>query len=266
VEAVEAVETAVEDAMPKTALVTGASGGIGLAIARSLAADGYQLTLVARSSMKELLAQFGSGHREITADLSKPADFERVAADVKATKYDVLINNAGIGVYGRFEEQSLESLQAMMRLNMDSLVALTHTFLKTAKAGDSVINVASTLALVTFPGASVYAATKAFVTSFSECLWWENKPRDVYVAALLPGVTKTNFHAAAGGEEGKRPPENITQTPEEVAAVCMSALKSRSSPTVVSGFTNKAMIFFTNRLLPRSAMVNIMGKNSPLAK
>ncbi len=252
----------------KTALVTGASGGIGLAFAKRLAADGYQVTLVARSedTLKSVAAEMGPAHRWIAADLSKPEDTLGVADDVRKTKYDVLVNNAGIGVYGRFEGKSLEQIHAMMRLNIDSLVDLSHAFLSVAKSGDSLINVASTLALVTFPGASVYAASKAFVTSFSEGLWWENKPRNVYVAALLPGVTKTNFHTAAGGEVGKLPPDAITQTSEQVAEVGMSALKSRSSPTVVSGFSNKAMIFFTNRLLPRSAMVNMMGKNSPLAQ
>ena len=252
--------------MPKTAMVTGASGGIGLELAERLAKDGYQVTLVARGAAKlnEHVARLGTGHRALAADLSLAADIERVAADVRATKYDVLFNNAGVGVYGNFADTPLEPTAAMMRLNMDSLVALSHAFLQVAKRGDALINVASTLALLSFPGASTYCATKAFVTAFSEGLWFENKARGVYVAALLPGVTKTNFHQAAGGSATEKPPEAISQTAAQVVDVAMAALRSRSSPSVLTSFTNKAMVFLNTRVLPRKAMVNLMGGQSPV--
>ncbi len=251
--------------MSKTALVTGASGGIGLEFAERLVKNGYQVTLVARgeAKLKEHVARLGAGHRYLAADLSKPEDTKRVADDLRATKYDVLVNNAGVGVYGLFDQSSLESIRSMMRLNIDSLVDLSHAYLSTAKSGDSLINVASTLALLAFPGASVYAASKAFVTAFSEGLWFENKGRNVYVGALLPGVTRTNFHEAAGGAAGGRPPDAISQNADAVIDVGMQMLADRSKPTVLTSFTNKAMVFFSTRLMPRKTMVSMMGGSSP---
>ena len=252
--------------MAKTAMVTGASGGIGLEFAERLAKEGYQVTLVARgeAKLKEHVARLGAGHRAIAADLSIAADTKRVADDVRATKYDLLVNNAGVGVYGLFSEGAVEPTMAMMRLNMDSLVELSHAFLKGAKSGDALLNVASTLALLSFPGAATYCATKAFVTAFSEGLWFEAKPRGVYVAALLPGVTQTNFHDAAGGSAAQKPPKSITQSAAQVVDAAMAALRSRSSPTILTSFTNKAMVFFSTRLIPRKAMVNLMGGQSPV--
>ncbi|MBK7859618.1 MAG: SDR family NAD(P)-dependent oxidoreductase [Archangiaceae bacterium] len=251
--------------MSKTALVTGASGGIGLEFAERLAKEGYQVTLVARNKARldEIVARLGQGHRALPADLSVAADTHRVAEDVKKNRYDVLINNAGVGVYGFFSETPLETTAAMTRLNIDSLVELSHAYLSGAKSGDALINVASTLALLGFPGASTYAATKAFVMAFSEGLWFENKHRGIYVAGLLPGVTKTNFHAAAGGSATEKPPEALSQTSAEVVDVGMKALKSRSSPTVLTSFTNKAMVFLQTRLMPNKVRVNIMGGQGP---
>ncbi len=252
--------------MTKTALVTGASGGIGLAVAERLAKDGYQLTLVARSEakLKEVAARLGAGHRALVADLSVAADIHRVAEEVRAAKYDVLVNNAGIGVYGIFDDDPLEKTQAMLRLNIDSVVELSHAYLQGAKKGDALLNVASTLGLLAFPGASAYCASKSFIISFSENLWFENKGRGVYVAGILPGVTKTNFHAAAGGSADQSPPEAISQSAEAVADVVMRALKRRSTPTVLTSFINKAMVFMNTRLMPRKTMVSMMGGQSPV--
>ncbi|MFT3709675.1 MAG: SDR family NAD(P)-dependent oxidoreductase [Archangium sp.] len=252
--------------MSKTAMVTGASGGIGLEFAERLAKSGYAVTLVARgeAKLKEHVARLGAGHRFIAADLSKSDDVKRVADDVLSSKYDLLVNNAGVGVYGVFAKTPVENTLNMMRLNMDATVTLSHAYLQNAKKGDALMNVASTLALLSFPGASGYCATKAFITAFSEGLWFENKAKGVYVCALLPGVTKTNFHDAAGGASMPKPPEAISQTSAEVIDVAMKALASRSQPTILTSFTNKAMVFMQTRLFPRRAMVNMMGGNSPV--
>jgi len=253
--------------MTKTAMVTGASGGIGLEFAERLGKEGYTVTIVARNEakLKEIAARIGNGASYIAADLSKPSDIEKIATDVRTKKYDLLVNNAGVGTYGKFAEQDLAQQLAMLRLNIDSLVTLSHAYLAGAKSGDALMNVASTLGLLAFPGGSAYCGSKSFVTTFSEGLWWENKSRNVYVCALLPGVTKTNFHEAAGGKADQQPPEAITQTSAQVVDVAMHALKSRKSPTIVSGFMNKAMVFMTNRLMTRKGMVNLMGKQSPSA-
>jgi short-subunit dehydrogenase len=252
--------------MAKKAMITGASSGIGRAFAERLAKDGFELTLVARSDakLKELAGALGKTHRVLRADLSVPADIQTVAADVRASGYDLLINNAGVAVYGRFAETDLEKHLAMMRLNMDAVVVLAHTFLQGAKKGDALLNVASTLALLAFPGATTYCASKAFVSAFSESLWWEMKDKDVYVAGLLPGVTKTNFHEASGGDGKNPPPENMSQTAEQVVEAAMVGLRRRGSPTIISGFNNRAMIFAT-RFMPRKSIVNMMGGFGPAA-
>jgi hypothetical protein len=122
----------------------------------------------------------------LVADLADPDQLQRVAADVESTGYSLLVNNAGYGIYGRFEEVSLDRQEHLMTVNMNALVRLSHAFLKKAVAGDALINVSSALSLLSYPGGAVYAATKAFVTNFTESLWYENKDRGVYVMALLP--------------------------------------------------------------------------------
>jgi uncharacterized protein len=252
--------------MAKTALVTGASGGIGLEFVERLAKAGYQVTAVARSEgrLKALVGRLGGGHRALAADLGEPADVKRVADDVRASRYDLLVNNAGVGVYGTFAEAPLAPTQAMLRLNVDCLVQLSHAYLSGAKSGDALLNVSSSLALLSFPGAAAYCGSKAFVSAFTEGLWFENKARGVYVAALLPGVTRTNFHEASGGAPDQAPPEAITQSAAAVVEVALAALERRASPTILTSFLNKAMVFVNTRMLPRRAMINLMGGQSPV--
>src|SRR5258708_20992954 len=218
-------------------LITGASDGIGLEIAKLLAQKGHQLTLAARNKEKlekaiETLA--GKGHGSLVSDLSKRQEVNQLANHISENHYHVLVNNAGVGMYGRFEEMSLESQLNMMELNMVALTVLANSFIKTAKEGDSLVNVASTLGTTSYPGAAVYAATKAFVTNFSEALWWENKKRGIYVLGFSPGVTHTNFHKASGGSQ-ELFPKAITQEPGQVATELVRALEKRKKPKVVSG-------------------------------
>ena len=107
------------------------------------------------------------------------------------------------------------------------------------------------------PSFAVYAATKAFVTSFTESLWYEQKARGVYVMGLCPGVTASHFHQRAGGDEANQPPAAITQTPEDVVETAMLALAKRGKPTVVSGVKNR-MITNLTRLMPRKGIVKMM--------
>jgi short-subunit dehydrogenase len=176
---------------------------------------------------------------------------------LKTKRGDLLINNAGFGVYGNFHKAELPVIQPMMRLNCDALVALSHAFLKQSRKGDALINVSSALAFMPMPSFAVYAATKAFVTSFTESLWYEQKPRGVYVMGLCPGATASNFHEQAGGNETNRPPAAITQTPEEVVETAMRALAKRGKPTVVSGIKNR-MVTNLTRLMPRKGIVKMM--------
>ena len=157
----------------KTALVTGVSSGIGAVFAPELARKGYAVTCVARSEdkLQGLVKELGSGHRMLVADLADGEQLQRVVADVESTGYSLLVNNAGYGIYGRFEEVSLDQQEHLMAVNITALVRLSHAFLRKASPGEALINVSSALFLLTYPGGAVYAATKAFVTNFTESLW-----------------------------------------------------------------------------------------------
>lgn len=241
----------------KLAMVTGASEGMGRVFAQRMAARGYTLTLVARSEgkLESLVQELGADHRYILADLSTDAGIGSVADDIKASGYELLINNAGISISGNFTELGLDEQLAMVQLNCRSLTTLAYAFLKNAKAGDSLLNVASIMGFFPYASQTVYGASKAYVISLTEGLWFENKARDVFVMAVCPGPTATAFFDRAGIEEG--PPKGITQTPEQVVGVALKALDKRNGPTHISGFVNKILANLP-RLLTRKALVNTL--------
>jgi len=248
----------------KTALVTGASSGIGAVFARQLAQDGYMVTCVARSQdkLERLVKELGPGHRILVADLADKAQLQSVAQDVEQSGYSLLVNNAGYGMYGRFEEIPVDQHEHLMFVNMNALVRLSHAFLKKASSGDALINVSSALSLLTYPGGAVYAGSKGFVTIFTESLWYENKDRGVHVMALLPGVTDTNFHAVATGGRAESAPGAKNYPPEIVVKEALAALKARKEPSIISGPVYRFLTFLNTRLMSRKTMVSIMGKNS----
>ena len=247
------------------ALITGASSGIGLVFARELAKEGYTVTCVARNEekLKELADELGDGHRFIKADLTGENDLAIVSKDIKKIKYSLLINNAGYGIYERFEKIPIEKILNLIKLNISALVQLSHVFLKTASGGDALINVSSVLSLLPYPGGAVYSGTKAFVTNFTEALWYECKDKDIYVMALLPGVTDTNFHQVALGDTKKGEPNGPSYPPEVVVKEAIDALKKRTKSTVISGPRYRFISAISTRLLSRAVMVNIMGRKSP---
>lgn len=191
----------------KTALITGASTGIGVVFARQLAQRQMELILVARSRDKleqlaaELEEQYGVKVTVIVQDLTVAGAGKLVYDTVnqKGINVDLLVNNAGFGGYGAFSEQDLARQLEMIQLNNLVLVELSHYFLRPmlAGAGGAIINVASIAGFQPLPYLSVYAATKAFVLSFSESLWAENKDKGVKILALCPGPTESNFFEVA---------------------------------------------------------------------
>jgi short-subunit dehydrogenase len=249
----------------KKVLITGASEGIGMEVAKLLAQEGNQLTLVARN--KEKLQNVvrslpGNGHSFIVADLSQKAEVDALKENIDANKYDVFINNAGVGMYGRFTELPLSDQVKMMTLNNTALTVLSYFYLGQAKNGDALINVSSMLAYTTYPGAAVYSGTKGFVSDFSESLWWEFKDKGIYVAGFCPGVTYTNFHEVSGGNKNDYS-KSITQQADEVAVELVKALHKRKNPRVISGRMNRFLLFM-QKFMSRKMVVNVMGKSSPI--
>jgi uncharacterized protein len=248
-----------------TTLITGASSGIGAAFARKLAARGRNVFLVARSEDKLIalcneLGRLTSIRAQYLAiDLRHPDAGAQLFEETKKRELeiDMLINNAGFGSMGDFVKLDLNHELEMIQLNIRALVELTQRFLgpmRDRKRG-AIINVASTAGFQAVPYMATYAATKAFVLSFSEALWEENRAHGVHVMALCPGVTETNFFEAAGID---RPPMRTIQTPEEVVETALRALP-REKPTVISGWTNFITVE-AERFFPRSFVTKIAGK------
>jgi short-subunit dehydrogenase len=250
--------------MNTTTLITGASSGIGEAFARKLAASGHDLLLVARSEDKliALCNVLGRSHniraQYFVLDLSAGDAAARLLEETheRNLEIDFLINNAGFGSMGDFANLELERELNMIDLNVRSLVELTHRFLppmRERKSG-TIINVASTAGFQPVPFMATYAATKAFVLSFSESLWEENRTHGIQVMALCPGVTETAFFEAS---RMKRPPARTWQTPEQVVDVALRALK-RGKASVVSGWSNFLMVE-AERLVPRTLVLRVAG-------
>ena len=249
----------------KTSLVTGASLGIGKALAEDLAARGSNLILVARSLDKlealaaSIRAQQGVRVDVIAADLAQAGATAKLFADVEAKglKVDVLVNNAGFGKWGRFEDDDLATYGEMIDLNIRAVVDLCRLFMPgMAARGDcAVLNIGSTASFIPVPWASVYGATKAFVLSLSEALSYEYKGRGVQVTALCPGNTVTNFANVANAAADKS--KDTGDSPEMVARTGLDALiKGRGY--VISG--NNKIVGFLPRLLSRQRVLSIAGE------
>ncbi|PIQ85820.1 MAG: hypothetical protein COV74_07330 [Candidatus Omnitrophica bacterium CG11_big_fil_rev_8_21_14_0_20_45_26] len=249
------------------ALVTGASSGIGEAFAYRFAREGRSVILVARS--KEKLHTLAKVIQEryhvqtlvIASDLSQTGAPQDVYDFVKsnAIEVDCLINNAGFGAVTEVMEIDLKRQLEMIDLNVKSLVALSYLFLKEMKKNQRgcIMNVSSTASFQSMPYFTTYAATKAFVTSFTEGLWYECRGTGVRIVNLCPGRTKTNFGAAAGQ------PKNIkdsrpTQTAEEVAEYGWRAFMSADWATVITNPVDGFMCWFA-RFLPRKISVVLIG-------
>ena len=247
-----------------TTLITGASSGIGEAFARRLAERGDNLLLVARSEDKLInlcnaLGRSSRIHAQYFAiDLSKPESAARLFEETERRDLQInfLINNAGFGSRGEFATLPLETELNIIDLNVRSLVELTHRYLQPMRARKqgTILNVASTAAFQPVPYMTTYAATKAFVLSFSEALWEENRAHGIQVMALCPGVTETGFFVASKMD---RPPARVSQTAEEVVDTALRALK-RGKSHVISGWTN-FFVTESERIMPRSVVLRLVG-------
>lgn len=245
----------------KTAIITGASSGIGEEFARQLAQSGFDVVLVARRRDRlETLAKEISGNASIIeADLSTPAGVAAVQDRIAKGDVEVLVNNAGFGTNGEFVDMPLERELEEIDLNVRALTQLSHAALGPMKARRSgtIINVASTGAYQPVPYMSTYAATKAYVLSFSEGIHEEAKAYGVKVTCLCPGGTRTEFQQVAGVDE-KSLPRAGWMMPDAVVKAALTGAKAGRG-IVVPGIMNKATANL-GRVLPRSAVRKIAGR------
>jgi short-subunit dehydrogenase len=235
------------------ALVTGASAGIGQSFARLLARDGYDLVLVARDSMrldvlaKQLEHEYGSQTEVLPADLTKADQLAVVEQRMGVNPpIDLLVNNAGFGTFGSFHELPLDAEDREVRLNVLALMRLTHAAAgpMVARGSGAILNVSSVAGSQPIPGNATYAATKAFVTSFSEALHEELRGTGVGVTVLCPGFTRTEFQERSGFEGG-RVPVFMWQEPDDVATAALAAL-AKGRTVCVPGSLNKVANAFSN--------------------
>lgn len=251
--------------MNKTALVTGASGGIGLDIAELLASEGMDLILVARKGRKlrheqdRLSGKYNVSVSIIATDLSQIESAEKVYEEVhsRCLAVDYLINNAAFGVYGEFRSTDWSTEAEMLNLNMITLTHLTKLFLQDmlGRGGGKIMNVASTAAFQPGPKMALYYASKAYVLSFSEAIGNELKNSNVTVTALCPGPTKTGFQSAAGIQESRLVKGRKLPDSKEVAAYGLKAMM-KGKALAVPGLLNKILVFGV-RILPRSLVVRV---------
>ncbi|XTZ19733.1 MAG: SDR family NAD(P)-dependent oxidoreductase [cyanobacterium endosymbiont of Rhopalodia fuxianensis] len=255
----------------KTALITGASSGIGTAFAEELAMRQINLILVARSQNKlyqlaeKLQHQAPIKVEVIVQDLTDQQAAKKVYDTVaeKGLNVDFLVNNAGFGDYGAFTQRELPRQVEMIQLNIVALVELTYLFLSEMqqRGTGNIINVASIAGFQPVPYLSVYAATKAFVLSFSEALWAENKGTDINILALCPGPTDSNFFNVADFPDSFIDKNNSSLTlAKEVVKDAFKALKNRKSNTIPGGFSNQFLVN-SSRFLPRELLVNVIEKH-----
>lgn len=252
-------------AHPKTVLITGASSGIGQALAHHFAQDGYQLVLAARGVARmqaladELQQRFNVLVTVIGADLETNDGAARLHADIQARGIvlSALVNNAGYGAFGEFRDSGLASELAMMQLNMNTVVVLTKLFLPDLLATrGKILNTASTAAFQPGPYMAVYYATKSFVLSFSEAIASELEDTGVTVTALCPGPTASGFQDKADLGQSALVKGKKLPTAQAVAALGYRAMQ-RGQRVYIPGFMNWAMAQ-SMRITPRNLATRVV--------
>ncbi len=248
-------------ASPETVLVTGASSGIGLELARCFAADKSKLILVARNTqaMETLAIELRQNHnievQVLSADLARPESSQGIFDELKGRGIivDVLVNNAGFGLHGGFAELPLARQLEIIQVNVATLVGLTGLFLpgmKQRRRG-GILNVGSVAGFLPGPNMAVYYASKAFVQSFSEALFEELRGTGVSVTNLCPGPTESNFFKTARGYR-TRELQAAKMTASEVAVSAQRAFRAGHC-VKVPGIKNRLLVQLT-RILPRATI------------
>ncbi len=253
--------------MNQTVLITGASNGIGYELAKLFARDGYNLVLVARNLEKllelanEMKGQFGTSSTIISKDLALPdSPLEIVTVLTESNlSIDILINNAGFGMYGTFAHMETNEIINMIQVNITSLTQLTHLLLPGMihRKSGKILNVASTAAFQPGPLMAVYYATKAYVLSISEALANELQPHGITVTALCPGPTDTGFTTRAKLEQSKLF-QGMNMDASIVARIGYEGLFNKHT-IIIPGWKNR-LLSFSVRITPRSWITKIVRK------
>jgi uncharacterized protein len=247
----------------RVALVTGASSGIGEAFSRALARDGFDLVLVARRQRRlavlarELTNTHGVASEPFAADLSTAAGLRRVGERIaREPRLELLVNNAGLGAFGRFAGSEWSREESEIRVNVLAAVRLVHAALPRMirRRRGAVINVSSAAAFTPAPSFAVYGATKAFLNSFTEALHVELRGTGVRVQALCPGLTHTEIFARARADTSGLP-EFLWMEPADVVAESLAAL-AMDTILCVPGLGNRAVANLA-RMLPHAASSRI---------
>jgi short-subunit dehydrogenase len=254
--------------MSRYALITGASSGIGLALAEALARRGRNLILVARqrdaleSIACELTQRFGVEVLFSSCDLSEPLQISGLLQELELAdqQIDLLINNAGIGSAGAFINQDWSREQQLIELNILALTRLCHAIGQrmTAQGGGQILNVASVASFQPGPWMSNYYASKAFVLSFSEGLREELKEHGIHVCVLCPGPTRSAFFRNAQMKSTRFEQSSLMMSCEEVALIAVRALE-KNRAIIIPGWRNKLMAYWP-RLVPRALVRRLVGK------
>jgi uncharacterized protein len=256
----------------KYTLITGASRGIGEAMARYCAEKNFNLILVARSKDKlsELAYKLNEKHgvdvKYYVADLTEPGVCQNIFDWCKESDLhiDMLINNVGIGLYGKFEEWPLKDQLDLIHLNQIVTITMTHLFLPMLKEQEKsyVLNVASTACFQPIPYMSVYAATQAFIQSFSLALREELKSKKIRVSCLCPGPTATDFFDRAGLETLPVNSNEIKMSSREVAEVAIEGLLD-SVAEIIPGTSNTIGAYFSKLFPNKMVLKTVAGLFAP---
>jgi short-subunit dehydrogenase len=254
------------------ALVTGGTSGIGYELVKLLAADGYNLIIVARHEndlirvANEIKENFSVDVVSIAKDLFNPENAFDLYNQVKTKnlRVDILINDAGQGVYGEFKDTDVRRELNIINLNISSLVVLTKLFLKDMLAHDQgrIMNLSSIASKIPGPWQSVYHGTKAFVQSFTEAVRSEVKETNVTLTALLPGATDTDFFNKADMEQSKIVQEGKLDDPVTVAKDGYEAMM-KGDDKVISGWKNKMQVTMANMTSDRTAADKMKKQQAP---
>jgi short-subunit dehydrogenase len=261
----------------RTAVVTGASSGIGIELARQLAGRGHGVTLVARREDKlraladELAAGTGVRTEVIAADLTDAASREGILRqlDERGLEVDILVNNAGFSTMGPVQRSDPDREVAMVQTDVEAVVHLCSLVIPgmTARGRGAVLNVASTAAFQPIPGQAGYAASKAFVLSYSRAIGQELKGTGVTVTTLCPGPVETGFAEAAGlGDDaaGEAMPKIMWVSAVDVAKAAVDGL-AKGRPVVIPGTANRALASISHHS-PRRVLLALLARQHPALK